>query len=722
MKKLVLAEKPSVGRDIARVLGCTKGSHGYLEGNAYIVTWAMGHLIELATPEMYDKAYEKWREEDLPILPGGLRKVVIRKTSKQFNTVKKLLQRNDVGEVIIATDAGREGELVARWILHQAKVKKPLKRLWISSVTDKAITQGFASLKEGRQYENLFAAAEARAEADWIVGINATRALTVKHNAQLSCGRVQTPTLAMIAKRDQDIREFQPKTYFGLTLVAGSMEWLVRDKKNQTRFYQENKVDQVRQQLTSAVLTVGDKTIKEKKSQPPHLYDLTSLQQDANKRYGFSPKRTLSLMQKLYEQHKVLTYPRTDSKHLTDDIVETLGERLASCGVGEYAKYAARIRKRGIQASKHFVDNNKVSDHHAIIPTEDRVYLQTLTDDERKIYDLVVRRFLAVLYPAYVMEETKLTATFNDLQVTANGTRTKQLGWKEVMEGSEENPGKAASSTMEDIVVGEQIPVEKVRKTTGKTAPPAQFTEASLLAAMENPKRFMEGGDTELEKILDSTGGIGTVATRADVIEKLFNGFYIEKTDKGLKTTSKGRQLLDLAPEALRSPLLTAQWEKRLQDIAAGKEKKTAFVGDMRSYTKKAVGDILSSAKTYKHDNVSRSKCPECGKFLLDVKGKRGKMQVCPDRECGYKKRLSTVTNARCPECHKKMELKGQGDKKLFTCKCGYRERLTAFENRKKKASNKASKKDVNQYLKHQKSDEPFNNAFAAAFEKLKKD
>ena len=398
MKSLVLAEKPSVARDIARVLNCHKNLPGAIEGSQYVVTWALGHLVTLADPEEYDQKFKEWNLSYLPMIPKQWNLIVIKQTSKQYHNVKTQLFRKDISEVIIATDAGREGELVARWILDKSGCRKPLKRLWISSVTDNAIREGFSHLKDGRQYNDLYYAAKSRAEADWLVGINATRALTCKYNAQLSCGRVQTPTLAIIANREQEIRSFQPKEYYELTCTAGTVKWNWQHEKNgSTRSFQKGFITDLKTQLDGQALTVTDIQKSKKKTPAPGLYDLTELQRDANRRYGFSAKETLNIMQRLYENHKILTYPRTDSHCIGTDIVPTIKDRLKACNTGPYKTFIQHLLKSPVKTSKAFVDDTKVSDHHAIIPTEEYVQLAHLSNDERKIYDLVVRRFISVL-------------------------------------------------------------------------------------------------------------------------------------------------------------------------------------------------------------------------------------------------------------------------------------------------------------------------------------
>jgi len=410
-KSVVIAEKPSVARDIARVLNCNKKGNGYLEGNLYIVTWALGHLVTLADPESYDVKYKTWNLEDLPMLPERLKLTVIKQTGKQFNAVKSQLIRKDVNEIIVATDAGREGELVARWIIDKVKVTKPIKRLWISSVTDKAIKDGFANLKPGKSYDNLYASAVARSEADWYIGLNATRALTTRFNAQLNCGRVQTPTVAMIAAREDEIKNFKAQNYYGIEAqTTDQLKLTWQDAKGNSRSFDKEKIDVIVKKLGNKNAIVTEIEKKSKKSFSPGLYDLTELQRDANKIFGYSAKETLNIMQKLYEQHKVLTYPRTDSRFITSDIVPTIHERLKACGIGEYRLLTSKVLKKPIKASTSFVDDKKVSDHHAIIPTESYVNYSAFTDKERKIYDLVVKRFLAVLFPAFEYEQLTLRA------------------------------------------------------------------------------------------------------------------------------------------------------------------------------------------------------------------------------------------------------------------------------------------------------------------------
>lgn len=706
MKTLVIAEKPSVGRDIARVLQCTRNSQGALEGEKYIVTWALGHLVTLADPEGYDAKYKSWRVEDLPMMPQHFKLVVIKQTHRQFQIVKNQLLRKDVGTIVIATDAGREGELVARWILKIAGNKKPVKRLWISSVTDKAIREGFKHLKDGRDYLNLYAAAEARAEADWLVGMNGTRALTCRYNAQLSCGRVQTPTLALIASREQEIKSFVPKKYYTLTTVSHGMTWNWQDgKSGSNRSFDRGHIQSIAEKAEKDEMVITDVQRTVKKSYSPGLYDLTELQRDANKRFGYSAKETLNIMQRLYENHKVLTYPRTDSRYIGKDVAETLKERLQACAVGPYRKVAGKLLLQPIRTDKRFVDDSKVSDHHAIIPTEQFVQLDHMSSEERKIYDLVVRRFLAVLYPPCEYEQIKLTGSCAGEKWTAGSRMMKEAGWQQAYESEweeEDEDSLMTVTSMPKLEKGRKDTVMRPKVSEGQTKPPAYYNEGTLLTAMEK-------------------GNLGTVATRADIIDKLFNSFLMEKKDKDIRVTSKGRQLLGLVPEDLKKPELTADWEKKLLAISEGRLKKDVFISEIRGYTEEIVKEIAGGEGQFRHENLTNHLCPNCGKRMLSVQGKNSKMLVCQDRSCGYRESIARKTNARCPKCHKKMEMYGKGDAQTFVCTCGYKEKLSAFQNRRKKEGAGVSKRDVQQYMKRQQKEanEPINNAFAAAFAKL---
>ncbi len=713
-KTLVLTEKPSVAKDIARVLGCKRSGNGCIVGDKYIVTWALGHLVTLADPEAYDDKYKNWRMEDLPMLPGRMKLVVIGQTSKQFKAVSSLLSSAEVSDIVIATDAGREGELVARWIIQKANCRKPMRRLWISSQTDKAIKEGFASLKPSSQYDNLYRSAQCRAEADWLVGLNVTRALTCKHNAQLSAGRVQTPTLAMIVRREEDILRFRPKDYFTVKADFGEYTALYKDGKGQARFADAAAAKEVADSVRGkrGVLSEVKKVYRFKA--PPAAYDLTELQRDANKKYGYSAKQTLSLMQSLYETHKLLTYPRTDSRYITKDVAATLPERLRAIAIGPYKDAASAVlRSKPIQ-TKYIVNDAKVTDHHAIIPTEQYVDLNKLSREERHIYELVVRRFIAVLSAPFEYDEVQVKITVGRYNFYTKGQSVKSAGWKALYDSSladddDDAEPDLAAQRLPALSQGAAASVKEVRVCVGKTSPPARYTEATLLTAMENPASQVEDG--RLRDALKTAGGLGTPATRADIIEKLFNSFYIERRGREIFPTSKGRQLIGIVPPDLKSAELTAKWEQQLSLIAEGKANDRKFIEEMRGYASSLVQAVKSSTAEYKHDNMTREPCPQCGKYLLEVNGKKGKMLVCQDRDCGYRKSISVITNARCPECHKKLEMRGEGDKKAFFCVCGYRERLSDFEKRKE--SSGAGKRDVAKYMQQQAKQKPAGNALA---------
>lgn len=722
-KILVLAEKPSVGRELARVLGAGQKQNGYQEGSKYIVTWALGHLVTLADPEQYGEQYKKWDLSTLPMLPEKMELVVIKETSKQYRVVKDLLKRKDVDWLVIATDAGREGELVARWILEKAGFHKPVKRLWISSQTDKAIQEGFAKLHPAKDYDALYAAAVCRAEADWFVGLNVTRALTCKYNAQLSAGRVQTPTLSMIVQRENEIKKFVPKEYSAITALSQGVKLHWRDAQGQGRIFDKEQAERILRSLQGkkAVITAIKKDLK--KEPAPLLYDLTELQRDANKQFGFSAKQTLNLMQKLYEEYKLLTYPRTDSRYLSADLIPTLPERLKAVSNGEYRPYAAAILKGGIKTNKRIVDDSKVSDHHAIIPTEQRMDLGRLSYEERRIYDLVVKRFLAVFSAPFQYEQTTVLAQIGQEQFTAKGKIVQNQGWRAIYAGidfdEEEGDQEEQEQFLPDLKKGDELPILKCQRETGQTKPPARYTEATLLSAMEHPGKFV--ANRAAREALDAVNGIGTPATRADIIEKLFASFYIERRGKEILPTSKGTQLIDLVPEGLKSPELTGRWEQRLSAIAKGKEKSQVFTKEMRQYASALVNEVVSSTQTFTHDNMTRKRCPLCDKYLLEVNGKKGKMLVCQDRECGYRENLAILSNARCPNCHKKMEIVGNGEKRLYVCKCGFREKYERFNQQLQEKKKNMSKKEMQTYLHKQAQQEPFAyNPFAEAFAKAK--
>ena len=720
-KTLVLAEKPSVGRELARVLDCKIKKEGCIEGAKYIVTWALGHLVTLADPEKYGDEYKKWSLDTLPMLPDKMKLEVIKETSKQYKIVSALLKSDTVTDVVIATDAGREGELVARWILLKAGCKKPCKRLWISSQTDKAIKDGFANLKDASEYDNLFKSAVSRAEADWIVGLNVTRALTCKHNAQLSAGRVQTPTLAMIVNREEEIRKFVPKEYYSITasLNVFNLHW--RNKDNLARTFNKDFAEELTKKLAGKKAVIKKVEQKEKKEQPPLLYDLTSLQVDANKKYGYSAKKTLNLMQRLYETHKLLTYPRTDSKYLSADIVPSLMDRVKSVSVDRFRDMGRLVIKNGIHPTKRFVDDSKVSDHHAIIPTEQFVDLTKLESDELHIYTLVVTRFLAALMPDAISIAMNIEAEIEGEKFVAKGSAIKEAGFKAVYTVTEDDDDEdEAEQRLPSLKAGDSFDVKKVSLVSGKTKAPARYTEATLLNAMEHPGSMLS--DKELSKIVESSGGLGTPATRADIIEKIFNTGYVEKQGQSIFPTQKGMELIKIVPEDLKSPELTAKWESNLGDIKDGKLKDKKYMEEMRQYATSLVSGVIASDATYRHENQTNKRCPNCGEPLLEVSGKHGKSLVCRDRECGYRENLLRVTNARCPECHKKLNTFGEGEKKIYVCACGFKEKFDSFNKKLQDARNSMNKKEVARFMQKQKSENFASNTLADALKGLKLD
>jgi len=724
-KTLVLAEKPSVGRELARVLGCTQRNEGYITGKQYIVTWSLGHLVTLADPDHYGEQYKKWSMDTLPMLPDKMSLVVIKDTEKQFKIVKKLLLDPETDDVVIATDAGREGELVARWIIQKARCHKPMKRLWISSQVDKSIKEGFENLKLASEYDDLYKSAQCRAEADWIVGLNVTRALTCKHNAQLSAGRVQTPTLSMIVNREEEIKNFTPQEYFSVNVDFNSFKASWKDKATgKNRIMDKVRADELVKSVSDKDGIVSQIEKTSKKENPPLLYDLTELQRDANIKYGYTAKQTLSMMQRLYEVHKLLTYPRTDSRYIGNDVVPSLKDRLQTIGVGENSKFVFEILKRGITVTKRFVDDSKVSDHHAIIPTEQPLNLSALTFDEKRIYDLVVKRFLAVMMEPFEYDRISVTISIGDENFYASGRVIKNDGWKKVYKNDDqtevEDSGDENDQIIPEIKEGQTLKPLKVNMNKGKTKPPARYTEATLLSAMEHPGKFIE--DDELRSVVDNSGGIGTPATRADIIEKLFSTGYAERRGKEIFPLNKGIQLISLVPEELKSPELTAKWEQRLTSISKGEEKSSKFMSEMKDFTRKLVSNVVISSAQYAHDNVTRVRCPLCDKYMLEVSGKKGKLLVCQDRECGYKQNLSQSSNARCPQCHKRLEVVGEADKRLYVCKCGFKEKFDKYNAELKERKNFTGRKDINTYMKKQTEAEPFESAFALAWAKVQKE
>jgi DNA topoisomerase-3 len=635
MKSIVLAEKPSVAAEYAKVLDCRKKSKGFFEGRDYIVTWALGHLVTLAEPGDYDNKYKEWRIEDLPMLPEKMRLKVIRNSSFQFKVIRTLVHRKDVGNFIIATDAGREGELVARWIMILSGWKGPFKRLWISSQTFQAIKLGFAGLKDGKAYNNLFNAALSRAEADWLIGLNVTRALTCKFDAQLSAGRVQTPTLSLIIAREEEIKNFKPVDYWTLEADFGGYTGQWRNNQGSTRIFDFSLAKDISEKIKDQAGIII-KVIKETKVKaPPLAFDLTELQREANKRYGYSAKKTLSILQNLYEHHKLVTYPRTDSRYITEDMVKTLKDRLRAVTDSSFSRFIKPLLDSNINPGKWFVNNSKVGDHHAIIPTEEQLVLTKLDSEEKKIYNLILKRFITVLYPFFRYEQVTVVTVAGGEKFYSKAREELDKGFKIISPEDEEKLEEKIlpNNVISQLKKGEKRTVVGCKIIQSKTSPPARYTEATLLTAMEFPARFIE--DTVLRESLKDSG-LGTPATRAEIIEKLINVNYIERNGRELVPTKKGYQLIDLVPEELKSPALTAKWESRLAKIASGKERKEKFIEDIKVSAIQLIKGIKADTRTYKAFNLTKTKCPVCSALMLLVNAKKGKMLKCSDRKCGY--------------------------------------------------------------------------------------
>jgi DNA topoisomerase III len=696
MKQLILAEKPSVARDLARVLGCKQQNKSYIEGPKHIVTWALGHLVELKMPEDYDKQYKQWRLEDLPIIPKYMGLKVIRQVSHQFRAIEQLAKRKDLSELVIATDAGREGELVARWIMEKVKWQKPVKRLWISSQTDKAIRDGFSQLKPAKQYDNLYQSAVCRSEADWLIGLNVTRALTTKYNDPLSAGRVQTPTLAMILDREQEINSFQPQDFWTIEATIGFLKasW---ENNGEKRIFDEKKANDIVNKVKNQTATLVSLQKKEKTEAHPMPYDLTELQRDANRRFGFSAKKTSSVLQKLYEQYKLVTYPRTDSRYLTKDMENTMYDRLQGISAGYREEVQPLLKQKGKVAAKKVFNDSKVTDHHAIIPTDEPLHLGDLDNDERKLYDLIARRFLALFYPAYQSETLTATLKVAGESFTVRETLVLDPGFKVLSGKEEESPGALAN-----LKEGQTLSVKDVNMEKKLTEPPARFTEADLLSRMEKYS-------------------LGTPATRADIIERLLGSEVLDRKNNKLHPTPKGKQLIDLVNDELKSPELTAKWEQELEAIARGKGNPKEFLENIRKQTKQLVMEIKTSSQEYRAHNLTGSKCPECGKLLKEVKGRDGKVLVCSDRECSYRRRKDPkLSNRRCPQCKKKMELHNGKAGTYFQCKpCNVVEKA---EDKKKKVTKSEERQLMKKYSANNKSDEGFGNSLADALKAAMKD
>ena len=598
-KTLVIAEKPSVGRDIARVLGCKQKGDGFLYSDEYIISWAIGHLATLKEPEDYNPNLKKWRMYDLPIIPQAMGLKALPKTEKQLNLLKKMLTSDDVSCVICATDSGREGELIFRYIYQWAGCDKPVKRLWISSLTDAAISDGLAKMKDGSAYDNLFASARCRAEADWLVGMNATRAFTLKCGDLLPMGRVQTPTLAILVNRHHEITAFVPENYWEVkadftTEKGETYKGAYLDKDGEERVKTEAEANAIAEKVKDAPGTVERIETEEKRQLPPQLFDLTELQRECNRRLGLSAQKTLTIAQSLYEKHKMITYPRTDSRYLSQDMVPKLKSVLESIPQ-PYSGLAAHVLSLpSLPTGSRMVNDAKVTDHHAIIPTGSKKPLSVLSPEEKAVYDRILRNFIAAFYDAYVYDITTVLTLAAGENFRSRGKVDRRLGWKEVyahekdtVETPPKSRGKNAKATADEgdvlppLSKGETVMVTDTEVLHKKTQPPKPYTEATLLSAMENAGRFVE--DEALKEALKSSG-LGTPATRAAMIEKLIYSGYVERKKKNLIPTEKGIRLISLVPPEMRQPETTGKWERGLSRIADGELDDVRFMDSIKRY------------------------------------------------------------------------------------------------------------------------------------------
>ena len=641
MKQLVLAEKPSVGKELARVLGCTNRGK-YLENEDYVVTWALGHLVTLCPPDYYGAEYRHWTLRNLPILPEKLETMVIDKSKDQFETVKYLLGRDDVEGVIIATDAGREGELVARWILKQAGCSKPAKRLWISSQTDLAIRQGFANLRPASDYDNLYAAAESRSYADWYVGYNVSRAMSCHFDTRLSAGRVQTPTLALITSREDEIEDFAGRFYWTIKADFGSFKASWYSADNTIRINEEAKANEIAAKLKGAKGVVSSIREVPKAEKPPLAYDLTELQRDANNVLGFSAKETLDTLQRLYEVYKIVTYPRTDSRYITADIVPTIPERLAALSATAFGQRALSLSRNGIRTDlSRLVNDELVSDHHALLPTEQKVDVSKLSANEKALWELIITRFLETLSGDYEYKTTTVEVTAEGERFVTRLTLPVKQGWRDVAR----DIGRRSAASTEDegddnplilrLAEGEELEIKDVALKRSATLPPDRYTEADLLFAMEHAGRFVE--DAELKSHLEN--GLGTPATRADIIEKLIQNNCIERRGKELVPTAKGRELVRLVPVQLRSAELTGKWEQRLSEISKGSETEAPFIADIKKNATDLVNQVIANRDKFDPFLMGDKlkPCPSCGWPMMTVLDEYDRPHhVCQRFSCGY--------------------------------------------------------------------------------------
>ena len=574
MHTLVVAEKPSVARDIARVLGARDRGENCLIGGGYVVTWAIGHLVTLKEPQELDERYTRWRAQDLPILPERMETKVIRKTSAQFRTVKKLLNDKETQSVVCATDSGREGELIFRYIYEQAGCNKPVMRLWISSMTDEAIRQGFENLRPSSDYDALYASARCRADADWLIGMNATRAYTLRYNVLLSVGRVQTPTLSMLVKRRKEIDTFVPQTYYTVQADFGAYQGTYVSPKGEKKIDTRELAEAIAARVKGQQGSVVQATREKKTEYPPLLYDLTTLQREANSQLGFTAKKTLATAQKLYETHKLITYPRTDSRYLSRDMQGKVEKALSSYG-GELEAIGQKALEYGVRMTPRVFDDAKLTDHHAIIPTGKRTEKASLTADERALYEMIARRLAAAFYPNHEYDALRVITRVGEDDFLSTGKSVTQEGWKEVYRRQSEKRKKGEEDQkLPPLAMGDTAVCKSAKAKEEQTKPPKEHNDASLLREMEHAGRQIE--DEALREAMKDCA-LGTPATRAAIIERLLEVGYVKRTGKNLVATQKGVQLIDAVPPEIASPETTGRWERALSEIARGKDGEARF-------------------------------------------------------------------------------------------------------------------------------------------------
>ena len=654
---VVVAEKPSVGRDIARVLGCREQGKGCLVGTDYVVTWAVGHLVTLCEPDELDEKYKKWSMATLPILPEDIPLKVIPTTRDQYKVVKDLICADSTDVVICATDAGREGELIFRYIYQKSGCRKPIQRLWISSMTDEAIAEGFRTIQPGERYEGLFHSAQCRSQADWLVGMNASRAFTLKYDTLLSVGRVQTPTLAILVKRRKEIENFKPEEYATLTADFGDYKgaWFDEKLEPDTHLPNAEAAKAIAAQVKGQQGTVLSAETTRKRDLPPQLYDLTSLQRDANKLLGFTADKTLKLAQSLYETRKALTYPRTDSRYLPPDMIPRVVQTMKLLPPAYQALVPAALPGGQLPVSKRTVDETKVTDHHALIPTAKRVDPSTFPEDERQLYDLVARRMLAAFYPACEYDATKVITQVGEHRFRTNGRVVLQNGWRDIppLANPPKTRKKKTADAEEEIALppltkGDTRTVKDTQIKQDATKPPPQHNDASLLSAMENAGRELE--DEELQRQMKGSG-IGTPATRAAIIERLMQVGYAQRKGKTIVATDKGVQLIAIMPQEIASPEMTGRWELALDQITDGKQDPMKFMESIRRFSTFLV--------TYARDNRATVVFPDDGRRKkrqqkLVAKAKAVPEVVCP--VCGQGQVLENAQTFFCSRsgegCH----------------------------------------------------------------------